>query len=94
MTTQEFNKAISRNRKDLKEYEAWKLKYNEKPHYYYYKFGYHFKRTDPFCCNPGEWQDTFRAIKEILEKEGYNVHWWHPENCGCLILYTLCIGWD
>lgn len=95
MTAQEFDEAICHIRKNLKEYEAWKLKYNEKPHDYYYHFGYHFnKQTDLFYCNPGEWQKTFRAIREIFEKEGYKVHWWHPENCGNSIFYTLCISWD
>lgn len=95
MTAQEFEKAVCRIHKDLKEYKTWCLKYDKEPYCIYYNFGHRFnKRTNPFYCVPGEWQDTFKAIKEIFEKEGYKVNWWQPEKSVCFIFYTLCISWN
>ena len=94
MTAEKFDKAICRIHKDLEEYKTWRLRYNKKPDCIYYQFGHHFnKRTDPFYCIPGEWQDTFKAIREVLEKEGYKVFWWQPEKSCGFVFYTLCIEW-
>lgn len=94
MTAQELEKAVCHIRKDLKEYEIRKLEYNEKPYGVHYDFGYHFNKHDLFHCVPWEWENTFKAIKETLEKEGYKVLWWEPENnCG-LVFYTLGIYWE